>query len=86
MLHAVLSCSDTEILGRADLDSLNDQQLCELMIENINYIGRFQRADSLFREFGEWDGVTLTKNGEISAIRFDPFGLGGSLALEYMPS
>ena len=69
MLEMLLLCTVDEALGRLDYDSLSDQMLMEMLIENMEegLKGPFQDENGNYKDIIDWLGISCTE-GRVTEI------------------
>ncbi|KNH07801.1 hypothetical protein XU18_1571 [Perkinsela sp. CCAP 1560/4] len=72
-------------IGRVDHESLSQQTLMEMVIEEITNKEKICGDVDEPKDIEEWKGVEI-EDGEVFGIDWSHYGLRGSVHLEWLPS
>uniref|UniRef100_A0A7S4NWC0 Leucine-rich repeat protein n=1 Tax=Paramoeba aestuarina TaxID=180227 RepID=A0A7S4NWC0_9EUKA len=68
-------CADDTPLARVNIESFDQQTRFELIVADM--VGKtafYQTGTDDFRPLSDWNGITLDSDGNVSSVKWNPFG------------
>ena len=85
IIHTLIA-ADIPGLGRVDIESLPQQALLELLVQDVHTDGLFTDANGDFTEIEKWPITPCNEHGEAIQLHwYKKFPKGGTIHLDYAP-